>query len=144
MRSNTFVSGVITLLLLTGCGSPTAPQEASSDGATIALTTRFDGVLDPGGASFYSFTTQQTGVVRATLQSLTAPGRPEAVSVPLNVGVGVPRGDGCVVSESVETPSGLMTQFVSSTLAPGTYCVSVRDSGRLPFTVTFVVSFSYL
>ena len=144
MRSNVFVSGVITLLLLTGCDSPTAPQEVSSDGATVALTTRFDGVLDPGGASFYSFTTQQTGSVRATLQSLTAPGRPEGVSVPVSVGVGVPRGEGCVVSESVETPSGLATQFVSSTLAPGTYCLSVRDTGRLPFTVTFVVRFSYL
>ena len=144
MRSNVLVSGVITLLLLTGCDSPTAPQEMSSAGATVALTTRFDGVLDPGGASFYSFTTQQTGAVRATLQSLTTAGRPEAVSVPLSVGVGVPRGDGCVVSESVDTPSGLMTQFVSSALAPGAYCLSVRDSGRLPFTVTFVVSFSYV
>ena len=144
MRSNIFVSGAITLLLLTGCDSPTAPQEVSSDGATVALTTRFDGVLDPGGASFYSFTTQQTGSVRATLQSLTAPGRPEAVSVPVSVGVGVPRGEGCVVSASVETPSGLASQLVSSALAPGTYCLSVRDSGRLPFTVTFVVSFSYL
>ena len=144
MRSNVFVSGVITLLLLTGCDSPTAPEEVSSDGGTVASVTRFDGVLDPGGASFYSFTTQQTGSVRATLQSLTAPGRPEVVSVPLSVGVGVPRGEGCAVSESVETPSGLVTQFVSSTLAPGTYCLSVRDPGRLPFTVTFVVSFSYL
>ena len=144
MRSNVFVSGVIALLLLTGCDSPTAPQEVSSDGTTVTATTRFDGVLDPGGASFYSFTTLQTGSVRATLQSLTAPGRPEAVSVPVSVGVGVPRGEGCVVSESVETPSGLATQFVSSALAPGTYCLSVRDPGRLPFTVTFVVRFSYL
>lgn len=142
MRSNVFVSGVIALLLLTGCDSPTAPQVVSSD--TVAPSTRFDGVLDPGGESFYSFTTQQTGPVRATLQSVTAPGPPEAVSVPLSVGVGVPRGEGCVVSESVETPSGLVTQFVSGALAPGTYCLSVRDAGHLPFTVIFVVRFSYL
>ena len=143
MQSSVFVSCVVALLLLTGCDSPTAPQAVSSDGATVAPTTRFDGVLDPGGERFYSFTTQQTGSVRATLQSLTAPGLPDAVSVPLSVGVGVPRGEGCVVSESVDTPSGLVTQFVSSALPPGTYCLSVRDAGRLPFTVIFVVRFSY-
>lgn len=143
-RSNVFAPGVIALLLLTGCDNPIAPEETSSEDTTVTGTTRFDGSLEPGGASFYSFTTLQTGAVRATLQSLTAPGRPEAVSVPIIVGVGVPRGDGCVVSESVETSSGLATQFVSSALAPGTYCLSVRDTGRLPFTVTFVVRFSYL
>ncbi len=131
--------------MLTGCDNPAAPQDTSTSDTAATGYYRFDGVLEPGGASFYSFTTTFTGPVQATLQSVTAPGRPEAVSVPLNVGVGVPRGEGCVVSESVEAAAGLVAQFVSGSLAPGTYCLSVRDTGsRLPVTVTFAVRLYYI
>lgn len=141
MRSNVFARTVVACLLMTACDSPTAPQDVSTDSDTIVLTNRFDGTIAPGGASFYSVSTSVAGSVRATLQSLTLPGHPQAVSVPMEIGVGVPRGEGCLVMESVETPPGLITQFVSSVLTPGTYCISVRDPGRLTVTVAFVVSF---
>ena len=109
---------------------PTAPEAVSSDGGTVASATRFDGVLDPGGASFYSLRqTQQTRSIRATLQSLTAPGRPEVVPVPLSVGVGVPRGEGCAVSESVETPSGLVLRAIRLQRT-GTWCVTASACTR--------------
>ncbi len=128
-------------LLAGACGdSPTAPDAVVT---TSVSQIAFEGVLESGAARFYSFSTAQAGSVQATLQSLVAVGRRDAVNVPVRLGVGVPRGEGCAVSESIETSPALVAQFSSSSLPTGTYCLNVADSGDLPGATRFLVRFSH-
>lgn len=133
----------VLAFILTACGdSPAAPDDASSSAAASVSTVVFEGVLEPKGASFYSFTTVQTGVVTAMLGSLTLVGRREALVIPVSLGVGIPKGEGCAVSESIETTPGLVAQLSSSPLAPGIYCINVADIGYLTGTANVLVRFS--
>ena len=127
-----------------GCNdSPTAPDDTADATSPSANVIVFEGVLEPKGARFYSFRTSQTASVKATLQSLTRIGQRDAAAMPVRLGVGVPRGEGCAMSESIDTSPGLVTQFSSSSLAAGTYCINVADTGHLLSAMQFLIRFSH-
>jgi hypothetical protein len=130
-------------LTMASCGkSPTAPDDASTT-STTPRSIDFEGTLEVNGSSFYSFTVTQAGSVTGRLASLSLVGQRTALEVPLRIGIGVPRGEGCAVVDSVDTSPSLVTQL-TATREAGIYCVSVADAGRLPGPAIFVIRFSYL
>jgi len=125
-------------LLLGACGdNPTAPDDTET--ATVSPSV-FEGTLDLNGSNFYSFTVSQSGSITAYLASLTLVGHREALVVPVRLGVGVPKGEGCGVTQSVDTAPALVTQL-TLTLGAGIYCINVSDIGALPGAAVFSIRF---
>lgn len=125
--------------LASGCSgdatSVTGPTE-------ITVTTElFAGTLAVGGSKFYSFSVSQGGgTVSVMLASVTSPHSGAALPHPLGLGLGIPAGTGCALSQSLVTSASLVTQL-SRALMPGIYCVSVYDTGTLPSDVNFALRF---
>jgi hypothetical protein len=125
-------------LLVAACGdSPTAPDETET--ATVSPTV-FEGTLDLNGSHFYSFTVSQSGSITAYVASLTLVGHHDALVVPVRLGVGVPKGEGCGVTQSVDTSPALVTQL-TLTLGTGIYCINISDIGALPGAAVFSIRF---
>ena len=132
---------VLLLPFLTAaCGdSPTSPDDTATTTAAVSPTV-FEGTLDQNGSKFYSFTISQSGSITANLASLTLVGRREALAVPVRLGVGVPKGEGCAVTQFVDTSPALVTQL-TMTLGTGIYCIDISDIGALPGAAAFSIRF---
>ena len=140
MRRMRFV--LLLPCLMAACSeSPTAPDDTATDTATVSPTV-FEGAISPNESKFYSFTVSQAGSVTAYLASLTLVGRREALNVPMRIGIGRPQGEGCAVTDSVETSPALVTQL-TTTLGAGIYCMNVSDTGALPGEAVFTIRFRH-
>jgi hypothetical protein len=121
-----------------GCTSTTAPDQEDSEITPLEFTTEtFAGTLEVKSESFYSFLVGQAGPVGLTLAAVQTPGG-GAVSTPLGIGVGIPKGTTCARSTSQTTGPGLAAQL-TVTLNPGTYCAAVFDNGTLTGAVNFAM-----
>lgn len=140
MRRIAFV--LLLPCLMAACSdSPTAPDDTAADTATVSPTV-FEGTIGQNESKFYSFTVSQSGSVTAYVASLTLVGHREALAVPVRIGVGRPQGEGCAVTESMETSPALVTQL-TTTLGTGIYCMNVSDMGALPGEAVFVIRFRH-
>jgi hypothetical protein len=125
-------------LTLAACGrddSPTSPSTPTTP--TInppSVTEVWDNTLEWGATRFYSYSVGLNGTVNITLASLTERG--EDSSAELSMGWGAPAGTGCSVSSTTLVRAGAEPQ-VSTTSAPGIYCVRVSDPGNLTAPATF-------
>ena len=84
----------------------------------------------------------QGGGVTVNLASLNLVGHREALTAPVRIGVGVPKGEGCGETESIETLPALVSQFFT-TLESGIHCVNIADTGDLPGAAIFLIRFSH-
>ena len=138
-----FSRGAFVLLLplvTTACGdNPTSPDATAATTAVVSPTV-FEGTLAPTDSKFYSFTISTSGSITAYLASLTLVGHREALTIPVRLGVGVPRGEGCAVTQFIDTSPALVTQF-TMTLGTGIYCIDISDLGALPGTAVFSIRF---
>jgi hypothetical protein len=132
---------VLLLPFLTAaCGdNPTSPDDTTTTTAAVSPTV-FEGTLDQNGSKFYSFTISQSGSITAYLASLSLVGHREALAVPVRLGVGIPRGEGCEVTQFVDTSPALVAQF-TMTLGTGIYCIDISDIGALPGAAVFSIRF---
>ena len=123
------------------CGDDalTSPDDTTT---TATSSVAFEGTLEQDQSSFYSFTASQAGSVTVNLASLNLVGRREALTVPVRIGVGVPKGAGCGETASIETLPALISQF-STSLETGIHCVNIADTGQLPGAAVFLIRFSY-
>lgn len=129
-------------VLAAGCNTTTAPDlEESRITPPFFTTQTFAGVLAPGGSLFYSIVVTQQGPVSLMLAAVQTPGG-AALTTPVGIGVGVPKGTGCPRSTSLTTPPGLASQL-TLTLNPGTHCVAVYDVGTLSSSVNFAMRITY-
>ncbi len=129
------------LLLASACGdAPTSPDDTTTTPTQTRVV--FEGTLEHDEARFYSFTASQTGSVTVNLASLNLVGQRDALTVPVRIGVGVPRGEGCGDTESAEMVPALVSQM-SASLSAGIHCVSIADVGYLPGKTTFLIRFSH-
>ena len=113
-------------------GSPTTPSTPS--------VTRdvFEGTLSAAGSSFYSFTVVEAGAVHVTLVSLVSDAPPSPISVSVGLGVGMPNGAGCDLTQSVTAAPALVSQLTVP-MAAGIYCAKLFDVGNVLTTVRFAV-----
>jgi hypothetical protein len=137
MAMRVIASAVLLSALLTaGCSSsPTTPTSTTTPTPTTEL---FAGSLALKDSSFYSFTVVQKSNVFLTLASLTVAVPGPAVSIPLNLGLGVPAGIGCALTQSLTVPPTLTPQ-IAVTLDPGIFCVNIQDVGNLTSPVNFAI-----
>ena len=128
---------VLALALLTAAcgGSDTATSPSTTTTTTSGATERFDAILEPGASAFYSFTSS-AGTVSINLASLSPLDRPGLLPVVMEIGYGIPAGEGCDVQMSMQTAPGLTSQF-TGTLTAGTYCASLVDVGNLKQPANF-------
>ena len=124
-----------------GSDAPTSPDETATTASTTSSVV-FEGTLGQDQSRFYAFTASQAGSVTVNLASLNLVGHREALTVPVRVGVGIPKGEGCGVTESIETLPALVSQF-SATLESGIHCVNIADPGQLPGAAIFLIRFSH-
>jgi hypothetical protein len=143
MTRATFLAAAALTVAVAACGStPTSPTTATTTTTPTTSTQLFEGAIGVGESSFYSFTVTQGGTFTATLASLSLFGRTPALAVPIRLGVGIPSGQGCAVTQYADTPPGLTPQF-TTTLAAGIYCVNISDVGTLPGAAAFSIRFTH-
>lgn len=118
--------------------APTSPDDTATTPTTSTMV--FEGTLERDQSRFYAFTASQAGSVTVNLASLNLVGHREALTVPVRIGVGIPKGEGCGVTESIETTPALVSQF-STTLEEGIHCVNIADTGQLPGATIFLIRF---
>lgn len=124
------------------CNSTTAPDLDESRVPEPSFTTQtFAGTLPAGGSLFYSIVVNQQGPVSLTLAAVQNPGG-AALTTPVGIGLGIPKGTGCPRTTSVTTPPGLSSQL-TVTLNPGTYCAAIYDVGTLTSAVNFAMRITY-
>jgi hypothetical protein len=143
MRSAGAVLAVVVLAAVlaarcSGNSSSTGTTPTSTTTTTTPITEVFVGTLSLGGSSFYSFTVNLRSNVFLTLASLTTGSPSPTIFVPLQLGLGIPAGIGCGLTQSV-TIAPALTPQIGVTLDPGIYCVNVADVGNLASAVTFAV-----
>ena len=132
---------LLCALLTSACGdTPTSPDDSATTAA--ASKSVFEGTLEEDQSQFYSFNVSQAGSVTVNLASLNLVGHREALMVPVRIGVGVPKGEGCGETAGIETTPALVSQF-STTLESGIHCVNIADTGQLPGAVIFQIRFTH-
>jgi hypothetical protein len=119
--------------VVTACGSdsetPSSPSTTTpTTVASPTVSEDFIGTVGVGGSAFYSFTVEQNGTVNVTLTSVSGSGVPGTAW--LGLGIGVPSGEECPATSTVNTPPGATAQL-TGTYAPGIYCARVADIGNL-------------
>ena len=126
------------------CGSdadtPTSPTTTTPTVASPTVTEEFVGTVPVGGASFYSFTVEQNGTVNITLTAIGGAGVPGTAW--MGVGIGVPSGEECPATSTINTPPGTTAQL-TGTYAPGVYCTRVADIGNLIAPATVAVTIAH-
>ncbi len=125
--------GLALLGLASACEEP-APGPINPTFTQGVVHESFSGHLPLLSSRFYSFTMPQTGRVALTLLSLTAGGDPSSDQI--GIGVGVPRGFDCIVSNTAVTGVGVTPQLQLE-LDPGVYCAAVFDNSTLSQPVDF-------
>ncbi len=140
-RRRLLVGGLALVLAACSNNTPTTPTitTTATTADTAAAVEVFSGTLSPRGVGFYSF--QATGNANATftLASLVNPTTGRPVTANLQLGIGIPAGEGCSVTNAVSAAPGLQAQLTSPVVI-GTYCVQVADtSNSLASAVTFAV-----
>lgn len=136
-------------LAVSACGKDsTTPTSASDTSVTTVLspansaTRLFTGTLTAGDSQFYSFTLTQDVGVLVTLASVTGADTRDAMTTPLGVGLGVPRGTECVMPTRTVAAAALTPQ-IREYAKQGVHCVGVYDPGRLAAPVRFAVRIGY-
>jgi hypothetical protein len=123
---------------VSACGGDNSTSTTPSVVATPQAAL-FEGKLDVGGSSFYSFNVEATGnanVMLASVTTSTAPGT--TTGTPLGLALGSPLGTDCVITSAVVATPALQSPLVSN-LTPGIYCVRVYDVGSMTVPVNFAV-----
>lgn len=119
------------------CGDdpPTTPTST----APASTTETFVGTLPLRGSAFYSYPVQSPGGdVSITLASVTFANPRQGTETQLEIGVGIPSGEGCAVTQSTVTAPSLRPQLTPGQTG-GTYCVRIADPGTLTQPANFGV-----
>ncbi|MET0213296.1 MAG: hypothetical protein ABW292_09850, partial [Vicinamibacterales bacterium] len=85
-----FILLLLGALLTSSCDdAPTSPDDTATTPTSSSVV--FEGTLEQDQSRFYAFTASQAGSVTVNLASLNLVGHREALTVPVRIGVGVPK-----------------------------------------------------
>jgi hypothetical protein len=135
---------VLAAALAAACGGDNSTATSPTTTTTTTSTSvTYTGTLDAGASRFYSFTNSAAGSVTAFLASVTAADNNRApLTVPIELGIGVPTGTGCATTNTQVVTPGLVSQMNVS-LAAGVFCLRVADAGEITSPITFAVRFTH-
>lgn len=131
---------LVTLLAasaVTACGSSINTLTPSDVAGLSDTTLLYADTLAAGGSSFFSFAVTRQQLVNIHLASTMV--GPSAVPTSLRMGLGVPNGFDCTLSDPAIVVAPALTAQIAKSLAAGTYCVRVSDPGAVPDTFGFAV-----
>ena len=126
---------LITALASAACGNDSSTTAPS---ASTGSTESFSGSLGVQGSSFYSFTISTAETVTLSLVSLEASSTAPSSTSLVRLGLGVPLGTDCSVSNSVDTAPGLTAQLTQA-VNPDVYCAKISDIGNLTGPLNFTI-----
>ena len=129
---------LLSAVLAAGCSNNPTTTTTPTSTTSTNFTEVFTGSLAVKDSSFYSFTVLQKSNVYLMLASMTVAPPGPAVSIPVKLGLGVPAGIGCGLTQSAIVAPALTAQ-IGVTLDPGIYCVNIEDVGNLTFPVAFAI-----
>ena len=148
MRGTIAWTTLVVAMLTVGCrnsGSTTSPSSTTTttttSNTTPTTTDVFTGTLQVGATVFFTFDEIVNGTVNATLSSVVGTGVPSTVQVRL--GLGTVTDGSCTTTVSSSSAFAGSTAPVTTTFAPGTYCVSVADVGNLFRQADFSLSVAH-
>jgi len=137
---------LVLAVLAVACSkdTPTSPTSTTTSTSAVAAepiyNEQFTGKVSVSGSSFYSFTVTQYGTVNITLTNVDGAMVPPTVT--LGLGIGVPDGEGCTTSSTVNTKAGSAAQL-TGVYDAGVYCAEVFDVGNLYAPANFAVTIGY-
>jgi len=114
-----------------GCADPQAP--ATPTPVTPTLTETFTGQLLVLGSNSHTFTVQQIGGLRVTINGVTPPAA-------VGVAVGTPSGATCLAIQSLTAVANPTAQISGTATITGSFCVRVYDVGNLVEPVNYTVT----
>ena len=125
----------LSLVGLAGCSNDTTTP---TDTTPLTTTEVYLGTLNRGGTGFYSFNVTNSGTAALTLASLSNPATGRVLDTTLELGLGVPAGEGCNATSTMNVSPGLSAQL-SSAVTTGIYCARIADIGNLGAAASFAV-----
>jgi len=134
-------------VICAGC-DVTTPSTSTTVTPTVACpettptSVLVTGTIGIGETSFYSFSPTCSTSVRVLLGSLTPAGSNTPSATPIGIGLGVPLGTGCGLTNSMVASTALTAQLVSP-VAPGTYCIAVYDTGNVKAPLDYALRLVY-
>jgi len=134
MKTARFVACALAVLTI-GCNNN--PTEPSTPTPSFPSSELFAGTLSAGESTFYSFALAEAANVRVLLVSLTGSSG-ALVPAAVGLGFGIPAGTGCPPTTSANAAPALASQ-ISTSVAAGTYCVSIADIGNLTALTSFLI-----
>jgi hypothetical protein len=126
------LAALLAASAVTACGSTISTPSPSSLAALTDTTMLYADKLAAGGSSFFSFATSKTQLVNINLASTMVGPTGPAAPTSLRMGLGVPSGTDCTLSEPAILVAPALTAQIAKSLPPGTYCVRVSDPGAVP------------
>ena len=134
-------------VLVLGCDdaqTPTSPSSTSTTTTTTVaeptITEEFTGTVQVGSARFYSFTVETNGTVNVTFTAVSGTGVPS--SAWMGLGLGVPNGEDCTATTTVNAPPAATPQL-TGTYGPSVYCVRIYDIGNLYNAAQFAITIAH-
>jgi hypothetical protein len=125
----------LALTSLSGCSDNTTTP---TDTTPLQTTEVYLGTLNRGDSGFYSFNVINSGTAALTLASLSNPATGRVLDTTMELGFGVPAGEGCNATTTVNVSPGLSAQ-ISSAVTTGIYCARIADIGNLGSATSFAV-----
>jgi hypothetical protein len=122
------------LALAPACGTTTTTPATTPD--LVSVTETFTGSLPVTGFATHPFQVTNTGLLTATLTSLS----PQA-TITVGFGVGQPSGGSCAILSGTE--SARVGSAVSGTASPGSYCVTIYDLGNEQGANDYVITVTH-
>ena len=128
---------LVVALSIAACGnSTTAPSTTTT--APVAVTERFDAIIDLKASSFHPFSVNGSGgTVSINLASLSPLNRAGLLPVAMQIGYGTVVTDadgnptGCDLKKTIQAAPALTAQLTDTVTVATNYCASIADIGNL-------------
>ena len=139
-----FLAVVLVLTVASvGCTSnadTTTTATTTTSPSAALISESVSGIVPVGGSDIHTFAVSQTGQLNVTLTAAAPP-----ATIYMGLGIGTPSGSTCVFLSGGTTSvqAGTSPQLSGSSVAAGTYCVSVYDIGNQASPVTYSVALTH-
>ena len=139
-KSSRAAGAAVALLLglsASSCSEASATGPTAIGNNATMTTESFSGTLPLNGFRFFSFAVPHTGATTLILLSLTENGVASTNTV--QIGLGVPRGTDCSLTDAAMVNPGVVGQ-VASLYEPAIYCARIGDTGNLKAQAEFSIN----
>lgn len=136
-RAASAAAALMLGLAVSSCSEASATGPTAIGNNATMTVEAFSGTLPLNGFRFFSFAVPHPGATTLILLSLSENGAPSTATVQL--GLGVPRGTDCALTDAAMVNTGVVGQ-VASQYQPAIYCARIGDTGNLKAPADFSIN----